>query len=528
MELDAEAIATLCGQLPESLPALQAALTTGAPTAGPRVWLPPIPEPTTDTHRVWEGVVTAVARFIPDGGYVEQHGALKVLALCPIQRSAELAELALAGKPKYAIAACDALARSGGVRARAHLERSLRHESSLVRIHAAANLGVLGDAGALPALEAVFGFETEEPQVLVWAAMSIAELGGAKERKLLERLQATQRHPEVRLGLSRALDLVPVAESPSQGTVSLTGLDMLEQGDDAGLDWLCDRYGDADDGLAVRIAFAQMPEATLSGLVARLAAGPVPRQLAAADVLGWRGVSSAVPALKQLAGHYDPALALVAGCSLVRLGIEGAAEELATRWLQNFDPQDRVGAARSALLFELPVPDPIVKLLLDDPCALLAPFAAELLRREPSPTRQGWLLSALDLERARLTGDADARDPGQHDRWVMSASVLTRYLDDGAPRRAQLPSPLRESVTTMERDERDPHVIAAHSLLHALASVPPDIALPQLAPWLSMESPMLRFVALKLWVALSGAVPESPSLASDPSDAVRGLWEELG
>ena len=520
---DGEVLALL-SSLPDGLERLREALLTAGELGGQRPWLAPVPELTVERHRLWSSVVDAVAPYVVEDRIIPRMQALKVLALCPIPE-AGLAALPGLSSKVHVTAALDAVARSGMSTARDVVLPLLAHRQGRVRFKAASALGLIGDPLAIPALQRLFETETEEPLVLRWAARSIGELGGAPERAFLQAQADLQTDRAVLDGIREGLadlgesdrdDLHPVPEVAGAARSALAG-------DSDAIDWLLDRYCDAAVGLPCRAALAHLPAASV---LSRREGGPASRRFAAADLLAARRVPAALPWFRALTEDPELHLVFVGYLGLLRLGEAVDQAQLRERWLEWYSPQDRVDASREILWCEQPIPQPLIALLVDDPCGPVAPVAAELLRRAPSPQTEAMLVAALDLEWRRLDGSAPPRDPRHNDAFAMHASRRATLVEDGAAARGMIPEELRADAKELEREGfADPSVIAAHGFLHALTTCDPPVRRSQWLRWCASSSALLRYDALK-WLAAAGeAFPAS--LATDPDARVRRFFDDL-
>jgi HEAT repeat protein len=478
-----------------------------------RPWLPPLPE-STDTQRAeWRRTAVGLAAGAASDRIAERLRALEALAACPVAEAGELAVASL-GDGLYAGPACDVLGRSGWSGAREHLEATLSHGESLVRFKAVSALGMLGDPAAIPAVKALFDTEGNTG-VLRWAGIVLGELGGPSERAFLEGLETES--ALAREGIRIGLGLLDPAVQQIADREFERAVARLKAGDAGTIETVLDRWNDPLVGVAARALLIGLPNDAMVVVLESLGSGPDERRFAAADLLGLRAVEAARPGLEALLGGGDPALVLVAAASLGRLGDD--VDVGLRRWLDDFGPQDRAAGARRAVLIELPVPDAVVRVLLDDPCAAVTPYAAELIRREPTGDRTRWLFDALAAEHARVDGTGAPRDPAANGDGVLTTALREGLVGEGRPRRALLPDDLAAGSEALERDGfGDPHVLAAHFLLLAaggLEDLPGDVV----EPWLTSRSPLLRFDAIRIRLA-SGTLPKGPE---DADPTVRAL-----
>jgi len=524
MELDQEAIRALLAELPSSLEPLRAALVLEG-GASPRPWLPPVPADLESHFELWSEVVDAVAPFVTASDQAFSLAALRVLACCPIEASGHAAAPLLgADDPVLPLLAQDAVARSGLPEAGRQLEDLLGHHFGLVRFRAAGNLGLAADPQRIPALRGLFDSPDEEPLVLRWAAVSLGDLGGAEERAFLEAQASAASDPLVRDGIRGGLLRLGAADRPDLHPLPefVQAVQRAGKGNEEAIDWLLDRYEDRRLGVAVQLAWHSLPDPVVASLISRLTDRSPERRFVAADILGWRGVSDAIPALQALEDDLDVAVCLAASTSLSRLG---APTGLQRYWLERFPPLDRL-EARRALALCPPLPLDIVRHLLFEPCGLLPRIGGELVRRDGGTEAQALLDDALQLEWRRIPGDAEPRPDAENDRFVLSRSRRKRLLKEWAPIRALLPAGLQDAALALEEEEmQDPHVIAARGLLYGLRGREPRDAAPHLRPWLASRSALLRFDALVLWVAAHRSLPAP--MDQDPHPTVRALWGEL-
>jgi len=473
-----------------------------------RPWLPELPDPTDERVIEWRRCAREAGVRLGKGIAQTMRG-LNALSSCPIPEAGTLAAPYLAD-PLYGAVACDIVARSGMDGGRLLLEALLTHPHGTLRFRAASGLGVLGDPAAIAALRAVFDTETDGP-VLRWAAISLGELGSDAERAFLEKNWELHTNPLVREGIGLGLQFLGVEIDDRSGP-------QME------LDAHLDRYCDPAHGVVAREFLFAMPDAEMDAVISRLDSGPWQRRFAAADVLGVLRINRAESALETMFNRSVPELMLVAATSLMRLrpGPE-IAKLMRQRWF-SFALTVRTEQARNVVLIEFPIPDAVVRLLLDDPCALVAPTAAELLRREPNALRFSWLKDALNLEYARIQGAAAPREVA-HNLPVLTRQNIERLVADGAPRRSQLPEAFRPAVEELQRTSyADPHVIAAQSLLQAVRSYEDGSA--ALEPWLDCNAPLLRLDALLHWIGIHLTLPQI-SMNDDADPTVRRLWRFL-
>lgn len=521
MDLDPDVLEHLA-DLPSSLEALRDALAVLGDQGGPRPWLPPVPEHDEKNHRIWAQVVEALIPHVLDGPLIPRIAALRVLVLCPISEAGLLAARVL-DDLTAAARAIDVISRSGMHTARETLEPLLAHSDGLVRFKAAAALGVVGDPLAIPALRALFSTEEDEPLVLRWAARSIGELGGEDERVFLEAQVAAQSSAAVREGLREGLEALGVDRDDLHPAPDVMGTARAAfGGDPSALEGLLDDYCDPERGQPARIVLSGLPEAQLGHLADLIRSGPAQRRFAAADVAGWRGVSSARGALEELSEDASASLAFVALMGLARLGDEKKAASLARAWTSDFTATARTEAMAQLAWCNVPVPLLALRALLFDPCAMVLPTAVELLVREPSPETEELLAEALQLEWRRLQGETAPRDPAEHGRFVMHKSRIGPLVRSGAPRRSVLPEAYRPAAVELETEGfSTPSVVASHFLLHALPFFDAQRGHAELRRWLEAGPALLRFDALKLIGLGGGAVP--PALEADPDPRVRAL-----
>lgn len=525
MELDTNAIREALEGVPASLGELKQLL---APSVqGPRPWLPPLPDVTPEHVELWLEVVEAVAPSRRSEALDERLDALHVFARCPIPPAAT-DSLPVPVDPVQIPVTLDVLARSGWDGAREALENHLNHADPTVRWRAAGNLGPLGEKAAIAGLRAVLARPDEDPLVLRWAAESLGDLGGAAEQRLLELLATRWDHTIALDGVRGGLRALGVeASTVGLPTELTTPLQMLEAGEGEGLGALLDLWNDPLLGASVRMALLVTSGDELRGLGTVLREGPVSRQFAAADLAGLRGMGEHADALEALSTHPNPALTLVGATGLLRLDRWEAGPALAERWIANFEHLDRLHEGRRALLLESPLPEEIVTLLVDDPCAMVTALGAELLRRHPTKAHRAQLLAALSREHDRLVGAGEARPAIENDRWVMSEDRLRELVEAGESIRRFLPDSVQGPARALEEvSVRDPHVIAARALLHALKGYPAEVSAAVLPGWLQSLWPQLRLDALSLWAAQFGTLPE-PSLVEDDEPAIAALWEAL-
>jgi len=443
-------------------------------------------------------------------GITETVEALKVLTACPIPE-AGAAVVPYLTDTTYGGLACDVLGRSGLAVGRGHLEPLLASPDEQLQWKAASGLGLLGDRAAIPTLKSVFT-QADRPFLLRWAAIALGELGGAPERAFLE--AQSKRHTGFfpNQGIQIGLQLL--------GAGAETTLSSMEPD----LDTLLDHYCDPARGLEARAALLTAPEDAMDDVIARLTEGPVGRRFAAADLLGVRAIERAKDGLQALFDESVPELSLVSATSLMRLGGDDIAEPLRKRWF-SFAPPVREVEARRAVLMDLPVPDAVVRILLDDLCAFVIPAAAEFLRRDPTPERRALLTEALTLEYARVEGSAEPRGRRDNDMDVMNRKNIHRLIVAGRLRLTVLPQALRTPAEGLQRAGfRNPNVLAAHSLLLALTAYT-DVK-EHLQPWLTSRAAVLRLRGLMHWSGVSQAPPDG-SMENDPDPTVRALWVTL-
>ena len=229
--------------------------------------------------------------------------------------------------------------------------------------------------------------------------------------------------------------------------------------------------------------------------------------------------------MEALSRDPEPQLAFVGFLGRIRLGDAGAVDRFRASWVRH-GASDRIDALTEIVWCNPPLPTTVLRVLIEDPCALVVPAAAGMLLREPTEPHQELLAAALDREWARLTGDAPPRDPQQHGRSVMHRSRIATLLEGGEAARELLPPELRGDAKKLEREGfADPSIIAAHALLHALPMFDEEFARTQLRRWTEASAPLLRFDALKLLGYGTGSVPRV--LSTDPDPRIRALFTTL-
>jgi HEAT repeat protein len=521
--LPTEEIDNALAELPARLDELRALLTPGGVQDGPRPWLPPITVDYETHHALWGRVVGAVSPYLT-ADFETRISALKVLAMCPVQAAGHaVAPLLTDEEPIIVLLGQDVVARAGIYSAAAAIAPLLEHDWELVSSRAAGNLGVVGDLEAIPILRSTLE-RSISPLTLRWAAESLGDLGGASERALLEQKAAQSTDPFVREGIRRGLqalgagdrlDLHPQPEFAAalQGAV---------RGDEAGIVWMLDHYEDRRLGLLCHLGWQQVPDQHLQRVLPHLRSDSERRRFAAADIVGWRAVKEAVPTLRDLEENdLLSAVCLAAATSLVRLG---ASSRLAELWLENFSALSRADAHR-ALALQVPVPLPIIRTLLDDPCCLVPWVGGQLVRQDGSAEALAALIDALDLEWRRLQGVAEARSPRANRTHVMSSSAIARFLRRARPGSPGVPASLQETVEALQKGELvEAHIVAAHGLLLGLRGFPFEQVAVVLERWLSAASPALRLDAWLLWREGAG---RGPTNLSDADPTVRAVIRAL-